>query len=63
VYGARPLKRVIQNEVENTLAHRIIAGEVRDGERLLVDAGPSGLVFRPGEAGNGAGAGGAANSA
>ena len=31
-YGARPLKRTIQREVENELARRIVAGEVRDGE-------------------------------
>jgi ATP-dependent Clp protease ATP-binding subunit ClpB len=47
VYGARPLKRVIQNAVENPLAQRIIGGDVRDGERLLVDVGPGGLVFQP----------------
>jgi len=51
VYGARPLKRVIQNEVENTLAHRLIAGQVRDGERLVVDVGPTGLVFGAAAAG------------
>jgi ATP-dependent Clp protease ATP-binding subunit ClpB len=45
VYGARPLKRVIQHEVETVLAQRIIAGEIRGGARLTVDAGPSGLVF------------------
>ncbi len=45
IYGARPLKRVVQNEIETALAQRIIAGEVRDGERLVVDSGPSGLRF------------------
>jgi ATP-dependent Clp protease ATP-binding subunit ClpB len=45
VYGARPLKRAIQNEVETVLAQRIIAGEVPDGSRLRVDAGPDGLTF------------------
>jgi ATP-dependent Clp protease ATP-binding subunit ClpB len=45
VYGARPLKRVIQHEVETILAQRIIAGEIRDGARVTVEAGPSGLVF------------------
>jgi ATP-dependent Clp protease ATP-binding subunit ClpB len=45
VYGARPLKRVIQNAVETALAQRIIAGDVRDGDRLRVDSGPGGLVF------------------
>ncbi|HYR96055.1 MAG TPA: AAA family ATPase, partial [Candidatus Binatus sp.] len=45
VYGARPLKRVIQNAVETTLAQRIISGQIHDGERLVVDAGPGGLRF------------------
>jgi ATP-dependent Clp protease ATP-binding subunit ClpB len=45
VYGARPLKRAIQNEVETALARRMIAGELTDGMRLTVDAGPGGLTF------------------
>jgi ATP-dependent Clp protease ATP-binding subunit ClpB len=36
-YGARPLKRAIQREVETALARRILQGEVRDGQRVLVD--------------------------
>jgi ATP-dependent Clp protease ATP-binding subunit ClpB len=51
VYGARPLKRVIQNAVETALAQRIISGEVRDGDRLSVDAGPGGLVIAPATSG------------
>jgi len=53
VYGARPLKRVVQNEVETVLAQRLIAGDIREGTRLLVDAGPSGLVFRTAGAASG----------
>ena len=47
-YGARPLKRAIQREIETPLAKRIIAGEVRDGQTILVDANPEGegLTFR-----------------
>ena len=45
VYGARPLKRVIQSTVETALAQKIIAGEIGDGERLVVDVGASGLTF------------------
>ncbi len=37
VYGARPLKRVIQNEVETPLAQMLIAGEVVDGSTIDVD--------------------------
>jgi len=46
VYGARPLKRTIQSAVETVLAQKIVAGEVRDGERLRIDTGAGGLVFR-----------------
>src|SRR5437764_3844968 len=45
VYGARPLKRVIQSTVETALAQKLIAGEIRDGDRLVVDVGASGLTF------------------
>jgi ATP-dependent Clp protease ATP-binding subunit ClpB len=47
-YGARPLKRAIQREIETPLAKRILAGEVRDGQTILVDANPEGdgLTFR-----------------
>jgi ATP-dependent Clp protease ATP-binding subunit ClpB len=47
-YGARPLKRVIQTEVETPLARQLIAGTVPDGTQLSVDLDPDGaLVFRP----------------
>jgi ATP-dependent Clp protease ATP-binding subunit ClpB len=36
-YGARPLKRAIQKEVETQLARLILKGEVRDGQTILVD--------------------------
>jgi len=41
-YGARPLKRAIQKEVETALARRIVSGEVRDGSAILVGVAPSG---------------------
>ncbi|HLG98131.1 MAG TPA: ATP-dependent chaperone ClpB [Bryobacteraceae bacterium] len=45
-YGARPLKRAIQREIETPMARRILAGEVRDGQQVVVDLDPSGnLVF------------------
>ncbi len=43
-YGARPLKRAIQREVETPLARRILAGEVRDGQHVFVDAEGSGSL-------------------
>ncbi len=50
VYGARPLKRAIQQELENPLARRILAGEFGPGDTVAVevDAGKEGLVFRKG---------------
>jgi len=47
-YGARPLKRAIQREIETPLAKRIVGGEIRDGQTVWVDATPggSGLSFR-----------------
>ncbi len=44
-YGARPLRRAIQREVETPLARRILSGEIRDGQTLLVDAGGGALTF------------------
>jgi len=37
VYGARPLKRAVQRELETPLGRRILAGEIRDGQRVYVD--------------------------
>jgi ATP-dependent Clp protease ATP-binding subunit ClpB len=37
-YGARPLKRVIQREVENRIAHALLDGTVRDGDTVEIDA-------------------------
>jgi ATP-dependent Clp protease ATP-binding subunit ClpB len=36
-YGARPLKRAIQREIENELARRIVSREIRDGMEIVVD--------------------------
>ena len=46
MYGARPLKRSLQNLIQNPLAKRIIAGEIRAGDTVVVDTGKEGLVFR-----------------
>ena len=37
-FGARPLKRLIQQKLENGLAGRIIAGEVTDGDHVVINA-------------------------
>jgi ATP-dependent Clp protease ATP-binding subunit ClpB len=46
-YGARPLKRAIQREIETPLAKRILAGEARGGQIIHIDADKngSGLIF------------------
>jgi len=47
VYGARPLKRVVQRDVLNPLASKILAGEVKEGSKVIVDRQDRRLVFRP----------------
>jgi ATP-dependent Clp protease ATP-binding subunit ClpB len=46
VYGARPLKRAIQREVQDPLALKLLNGEFRDGETVVVDFQKGHLVFR-----------------
>ncbi|MEW6250333.1 MAG: ATP-dependent chaperone ClpB [Planctomycetota bacterium] len=43
LYGARPLKRLIQQQIENPLARRILAGELAPGDEIIVE--PSGDVY------------------
>jgi ATP-dependent Clp protease ATP-binding subunit ClpB len=61
VYGARPLKRAIQRELETPMARKVLAGELRDGERVSVDydelRGELTLTASPAEARAMAGAG------
>ena len=45
-YGARPLKRAIQREIETPLAKKIVGGEIRDGESVWIDADPAGSGLR-----------------
>jgi ATP-dependent Clp protease ATP-binding subunit ClpB len=45
-FGARPLKRVIQKEILDPLAMKLLAGEIRDGETVIVTRGPAGLELR-----------------
>jgi ATP-dependent Clp protease ATP-binding subunit ClpB len=44
VFGARPLKRVIQSALQNQLAEMLLAGEVSDGDAVPVTAGSEGLI-------------------
>jgi|TARA_B100000959_G_scaffold63527_1_gene67037 ATP-dependent Clp protease ATP-binding subunit ClpB len=47
VYGARPLKRAIQVQLENPLAQQILAGSFAPGDTIVVEVDGSELVFRP----------------
>jgi ATP-dependent Clp protease ATP-binding subunit ClpB len=44
-YGARPLKRVIQKSVQDPLAELILAGGIKDGEKVTISVGKQGLAF------------------
>jgi ATP-dependent Clp protease ATP-binding subunit ClpB len=54
VYGARPLKRAIQQQLENPLAQSILAGQFGPGDCVQVDADTQGLSFTQGPAKPGA---------
>ena len=45
VYGARPLKRVIQKALQDPLAEALLAGDILDGSTVPVSAGPEGLII------------------
>ncbi|TNJ41073.1 ATP-dependent chaperone ClpB [Phaeobacter sp. B1627] len=45
VFGARPLKRVIQRALQNPLAEALLSGDIRDGDTVPVSAGAEGLVI------------------
>ena len=44
VYGARPLKRVIQRSLQDRLAEMLLAGDVKDGDTIAVSSGADGLI-------------------
>jgi ATP-dependent Clp protease ATP-binding subunit ClpB len=46
MYGARPLKRTIQRRVLDPLALRVLEGDFREGDRVIVDVGEGGLTFQ-----------------
>jgi ATP-dependent Clp protease ATP-binding subunit ClpB len=46
VYGARPLKRAVQTQLENPLAQALLRGEFLPGDQIRVDADASGLSFQ-----------------
>ena len=48
-YGARPLKRIIQSEVLNPLSLKLINGEFKEGDRVLVDVKKGKIIFKKAE--------------
>jgi ATP-dependent Clp protease ATP-binding subunit ClpB len=46
-YGARPLRRAIQREVETPLAYKIVAGEIKEGDHVIIDFKEGRLTFEP----------------
>ncbi|MFC1916655.1 ATP-dependent Clp protease ATP-binding subunit [Chloroflexota bacterium] len=47
IYGARPLRRAIEHSVENPLSTKVLKGEFKEGDTILVDLGDGGLTFTP----------------
>jgi len=45
VYGARPLRRALEKYVENPLAVKVLGGEFKEGDTIVVDTGDDGLTF------------------
>jgi ATP-dependent Clp protease ATP-binding subunit ClpA len=45
VYGARPLRRVIQKKVQDVLAVDILSGKFKDGDAILADTKDGEIVF------------------
>jgi ATP-dependent Clp protease ATP-binding subunit ClpB len=46
-FGARPLKRAIQKELQDPLALEVLSGHIKPGDLIRVDRGPDGLTFTP----------------
>ena len=45
-YGARPIKRVIQKEILNGLSRKLVSGEIKNGDHVLIDSFEKKIVFR-----------------
>ncbi len=46
IYGARPLRRVLERHVENPLSSKVLRGELKEGDTVRVDLGKDGLTFK-----------------
>jgi ATP-dependent Clp protease ATP-binding subunit ClpB len=44
VFGARPLKRVIQNAIQNPIAEMLLSGDIDDNDSVQITVGPDGLI-------------------
>jgi ATP-dependent Clp protease ATP-binding subunit ClpB len=44
-YGARPLKRLVQRQIQDALALKLLSGEIKEGDAVQIDEGPDGLTF------------------
>jgi ATP-dependent Clp protease ATP-binding subunit ClpC len=62
-FGARPLRRTIQREVDNRLSAMLLDGRLRPGQHVTVDADGNGLVFQAGDRAEAPGAPGAPGAA
>ena len=51
VYGARPVKRAVQRDLETILAKAILRGEFGEGDTVVVEADDRGLVLSKGQVG------------
>jgi ATP-dependent Clp protease ATP-binding subunit ClpB len=49
IYGARPLRRLIQTTIGDQLAKALLSGDIRDGDTVMVDRGTDALALRRGE--------------
>jgi ATP-dependent Clp protease ATP-binding subunit ClpB len=60
LYGARPLRRLMQHEIDDRLARALLMGEIRDGDRVMVELAPDGesLTVARAEPADAAGSGG-----
>jgi ATP-dependent Clp protease ATP-binding subunit ClpB len=45
IYGARPLKRTIQRELETNIAQAILRGDIKDGDTVIVEGGADGILI------------------
>jgi len=52
VFGARPLRRLVQSAIGDALARQLLAGQVRDGDEVVVDVAPDRSALRVGPAGS-----------